>query len=55
LNETLTALTFDESCNGPTSGNIRFDDGAKGNFFELNYTGCNAGTFSYNSSDAGTF
>jgi hypothetical protein len=48
-------LTFDESClAGPKGGSIRFEDG-KGNFLEMTYTGCNTGTFSYNSSGTGTF
>jgi hypothetical protein len=52
----ITNLVFDETCKeGPKGGTIRFDDGTRGNFFEITYTSCNKGTFTYNSSGAGTF
>jgi hypothetical protein len=55
VREKIINLTFDESClAGPKGGSIRFEDG-KGNFLEMTYTGCNTGTFSYNSSGMGTF
>jgi hypothetical protein len=55
LGKTITNLTFDETCEaGPVSGKVRYDDGGQ-NFFEVTYTGCNKGTFSYNSTGSGTF
>jgi hypothetical protein len=55
LNKIITNLTFNETCQaGPVSGKVRYDDGGE-NFFEVTYTGCDEGTFTYNSSGAGTF
>lgn len=55
LGKTITDLTFNESCQaGPTGGKIRYDDGGQ-NFFEVTYTGCNAGTFTYNTTGSGSF
>jgi hypothetical protein len=55
LGKTITNLTFDETCEaGPVSGKVRYDDGGQ-NFFEVTYTGCNKGTFTYNSTGSGTF
>lgn len=55
INKTITDLVFDETClAGPKGGKIRYDDGGQ-NFFELTYTGCNTGTFTYNLAGSGTF
>jgi hypothetical protein len=54
VREKITNLTFDDVCAGAKSGSIRFEDG-RGNFFEMTYTGCGSGTYTYNSSGSGTF